>query len=77
MTYHTHDEGGISRRHALECMLRALSDPTRRPKDTPHQWLKNLLVFVPMVAAPKLAAETIGHSLLAFIALTHMPSSPI
>jgi 4-hydroxybenzoate polyprenyltransferase/phosphoserine phosphatase len=34
----------------------------------PHQWLKNLLVFVPMLAAHRLDAPTFGQSLLAFAA---------
>jgi len=41
----------------------------------PHQWLKNILVFVPMLAAHKLTAETLGQSLLAFIAFSLVASS--
>ena len=34
----------------------------------PHQWLKNLLVFLPMVAAHDFAAQTWAASALAFVA---------
>lgn len=61
----------------LDARLRALVpgaerlDTGRRPGLTlrplrPHQWLKNVLVFVPMLAAHRLDAAVLGQSLLAF-----------
>jgi 4-hydroxybenzoate polyprenyltransferase/phosphoserine phosphatase len=41
----------------------------------PHQWLKNVLVFVPMVAAHELTSATIAKSVLAFIAFCLVASS--
>ena len=41
----------------------------------PHQWLKNILTFLPMVAAHKLDSETFILSLLAFIAFSLVASS--
>lgn len=41
----------------------------------PHQWLKNCLVFVPMLAAHQFTAETFWPSLLAFIAFSLTASS--
>ena len=41
----------------------------------PHQWLKNLLVFLPMLAGHRLDAETFGLSLMAFIAFSLVASS--
>jgi 4-hydroxybenzoate polyprenyltransferase/phosphoserine phosphatase len=41
----------------------------------PHQWLKNTLVFVPMLAAHQLNLTTFGQSLLAFIAFNLVASS--
>ena len=41
----------------------------------PHQWLKNLLVFLPMLAGHRLDAETFGLSLLALIAFSLVASS--
>lgn len=40
----------------------------------PHQWLKNLLVFVPMLGQHNFAAETILQSFLAFIAFCMVAS---
>ena len=40
-----------------------------------HQWLKNMLVFVPMLAAHNLTVETVWHSLLAFTAFSLVASS--
>jgi 4-hydroxybenzoate polyprenyltransferase len=40
----------------------------------PHQWLKNFLVFLPMLAAHKWDAETFGQSLLAFVAFSLVAS---
>ncbi|MDH3265290.1 MAG: UbiA family prenyltransferase, partial [Paracoccaceae bacterium] len=39
-----------------------------------HQWLKNLLVFLPMLAAHDLSAETFGRSALAFLAFSLVAS---
>ena len=57
-----------------------LTKPLGSPKPylkalRPHQWLKNLLVFVPMLAAHELTAETLARSLLAFIAFSLVASS--
>lgn len=41
----------------------------------PHQWLKNLLIFAPMVAAQEFAALTLQQSLLAFAAFALVASS--
>jgi 4-hydroxybenzoate polyprenyltransferase/phosphoserine phosphatase len=41
----------------------------------PHQWLKNLLVFVPMLAAHQLTPATLVHSVLAFVAFSLVASS--
>ena len=41
----------------------------------PHQWLKNLLVFLPMLAGHRLDAETFTLSVLAFIAFGLVASS--
>ncbi|MCC6829624.1 MAG: UbiA family prenyltransferase [Novosphingobium sp.] len=41
----------------------------------PHQWLKNLLVFVPMVAGHELTASAFAQSMLAFIAFSLIASS--
>ena len=41
----------------------------------PHQWLKNLLVFLPMLAAHQLTADTFVQSFLAFIAFGLVASS--
>jgi 4-hydroxybenzoate polyprenyltransferase len=41
----------------------------------PHQWLKNLLVFAPMLAGHRLDAATLGQSLLAFVAFSLVASS--
>ncbi|SDF18712.1 UbiA family prenyltransferase [Limimaricola pyoseonensis] len=41
----------------------------------PHQWLKNLLVFLPMLAAQQFDAATFGQSLLAFVAFSVIASS--
>ena len=40
----------------------------------PHQWLKNLLVFLPMLAAHDLSAGTFGLSVLAFVAFSLLAS---
>lgn len=41
----------------------------------PHQWLKNLLLFVPMIAAHELTLQAGGHALLAFAAFCLIASS--
>lgn len=41
----------------------------------PHQWLKNLLVFLPVLAAHKLHAPTLAQALLAFVAFSLIASS--
>ena len=41
----------------------------------PHQWLKNVLVFVPVLAAHAFAAETLLRSALAFVAFSLVASS--
>lgn len=41
----------------------------------PHQWLKNALVFVPMLAAHQLTMGALWHSMLAFIAFSLIASS--
>ena len=40
-----------------------------------HQWLKNLLVFLPMFAAHQVDAITFGQSLLAFVVFSMIASS--
>jgi 4-hydroxybenzoate polyprenyltransferase len=41
----------------------------------PHQWLKNLLVFVPMFAAHLLSLDILARSLIAFVAFSLTASS--
>lgn len=41
----------------------------------PHQWLKNFLIFVPMIAAHELTAAAFGQALLAFVAFSLIASS--
>ncbi len=41
----------------------------------PHQWLKNLLVFLPLLAAHRFEPALLGASLLAFAAFSLMASS--
>jgi 4-hydroxybenzoate polyprenyltransferase len=41
----------------------------------PHQWLKNLLVFVPMLAAHQLTPATVWPSIYAFIAFSLIASA--
>jgi 4-hydroxybenzoate polyprenyltransferase/phosphoserine phosphatase len=41
----------------------------------PHQWAKNLLVFLPMLAAHRLDAATLGQSALAFLAFSLIASA--
>ncbi len=41
----------------------------------PHQWAKNLLVFLPMLAAHQLDAITLGQSALAFVAFSLIASA--
>lgn len=52
--------------------------PDRRPylrALRPHQWLKNVLVFLPMLAAHQFTGATLLLSLLAFIAFSLIASS--
>lgn len=51
---------------ALRSYLRALR---------PHQWLKNLLVFLPLLAAHRLTGGLIEQALLAFVAFSLVASS--
>ncbi len=41
----------------------------------PHQWLKNVLVFLPMIAAHRFEAETIAFSAVAFLAFCLVSSA--
>lgn len=41
----------------------------------PHQWLKNILVFLPMIAAHRYEFVTLGQSLLAFVAFSLVASA--
>lgn len=41
----------------------------------PHQWLKNVLVFLPMLAAHQLTALTLVQSVLAFLAFSAVASA--
>ena len=41
----------------------------------PHQWLKNILVFLPMLAAHQVSSPVVIQSLLAFIAFSLIASS--
>jgi len=41
----------------------------------PHQWLKNMLVFLPLLAAHQFDMVTLGQSLLAFVAFCLIASS--
>ena len=50
-------------------------DPSRRLPATllllrPHQWLKNLLIFVPMMAAHELTMGAFWHAMIAFVAFS-------
>ncbi|MEX1081016.1 MAG: UbiA family prenyltransferase [Halofilum sp. (in: g-proteobacteria)] len=55
----------VPRRMALAAWLRALR---------PHQWLKNLLVFVPIAAGHVVTPASVGYSLLAFVAFSLVAS---
>lgn len=52
--------------HVARALLRAMR---------PHQWLKNVLVFLPIIAAHDLSATSIGLGLLAFVAFSLTASS--
>jgi len=41
----------------------------------PHQWLKNLLIFLPLVAAHRFDGATLGQAVLAFVAFSLVASS--
>ncbi len=52
--------------------------PTARPYVLalrPHQWMKNLLVFLPMLAAHRLDAATVLTAILAFVCFSLVASS--
>lgn len=56
----------------------ATTSRTLRPYITalrPHQWLKNVLVFLPMIAAHQFDAVTLLSSILAFLAFSLVASS--
>lgn len=57
---------GARRRHPLGALLKAMR---------PRQWLKNLLVFLPMLAGHALQLPTLLQSLLAFVAFSLCASS--
>lgn len=40
----------------------------------PHHWIKNLLVFVPLLAAHQVTGQTLGQALLAFLAFCAVAS---
>lgn len=52
--------------HSPRAYLRALR---------PHQWLKNLLVFLPILAAHQMHAPSLARALLAFVAFSLIASS--
>jgi len=60
---------------------RRTTEPSRaRPGDLlramrPHQWLKNLLVFLPLIVAHRFDVVTFGWSLLAFLSFTLIASA--
>ncbi len=56
----------------LDALPRKAGDYLRALR--PHQWLKNLLVFAPMLAAHQLTPSTLLHSALAFIAFSLVAS---
>ncbi|MBL0373699.1 UbiA family prenyltransferase [Rhizobium sp. KVB221] len=41
----------------------------------PHQWMKNVLIFLPMAAAHQFDAITLGRTILAFVAFSVIASS--
>jgi 4-hydroxybenzoate polyprenyltransferase/phosphoserine phosphatase len=64
----------------LATPVEALSTPERNFKSylkalRPHQWLKNILVFLPMLAAHQLTGGAFLTSLLAFLAFSLIASS--
>ena len=56
----------------LDTPRRAMRDYVRALR--PHQWLKNVLVFAPMLAAHEFTLEAFAMSLLAFTAFSLMAS---
>jgi 4-hydroxybenzoate polyprenyltransferase len=56
----------VTRGSRLRPLMRALR---------PHQWLKNVLVFLPLLAAHQLDLLTIGQACLAFVAYSLVASS--
>ena len=64
----------------LDVPMETISDPTSRSKAyvkalRPHQWLKNILVFLPMLTAHQLSTGNLLLSLLAFVAFCLIASS--
>lgn len=73
------DKGLRARVDALGKEVMHLDGPRARFGDylrvlRPHQWLKNLLVFVPMIAAHQLTLPTLFQSLMAFVAFSLIAS---
>lgn len=68
------------RAEAVATEVEHLTTSKRRAADylralRPHQWLKNILVFLPMLAAHQLDAVTFMQSLLAFVSFSLIASS--
>ncbi|MBB5721254.1 4-hydroxybenzoate polyprenyltransferase/phosphoserine phosphatase [Loktanella ponticola] len=65
---------------ALGIPVERLSDRKRPVKPIlkamrPHQWLKNVLIFLPMMAAHQFSAITVAQSILAFVVFSLIASS--
>jgi 4-hydroxybenzoate polyprenyltransferase len=58
-----------SREHSASTRAKELILNTSRAL-RPHQWLKNILIAVPAIAAHRFSIETIGKVLLAFVAFS-------
>jgi 4-hydroxybenzoate polyprenyltransferase len=72
----------IADHHGIATIIEGKAAPqaTPRKRDVlralrPHQWLKNLLVFLPMLAAHQLDAATFAAALLAFVSFSLVASS--
>lgn len=68
------------RAEAVATEVEHLTTSKRRSADylralRPHQWLKNILVFLPMLAAHQLDAVTFMQALLAFVSFSLIASS--
>lgn len=57
---------GSARQNSLQALMRAMR---------PRQWLKNLLVFIPILSAHLISKESLQQSILAFIAFSLSASS--